>query len=85
MVICAGNDPRQLRAIARKLIEMAEGSDLQAIKEIADRLDGRCASTTERGHVPLEALSDGELFAIIRGKPFAETKRPSISPPYAAK
>jgi hypothetical protein len=31
--ICAGNDPRHLRSIARKLIEMAEGGDLQAIKD----------------------------------------------------
>jgi hypothetical protein len=31
--ICAGNDDRHLRAIARKLIEMAEGGDLQAIKD----------------------------------------------------
>jgi hypothetical protein len=71
MEICAGNDPRQLRAIARKLIEMAVGGDLQAIKEIGDRLDGKCAQVIERGDVPLEALSDGELFAIIRGEPFA--------------
>jgi hypothetical protein len=32
MEIRAGNDTRHLRAIARKLIEMAEGGDLQAIK-----------------------------------------------------
>jgi len=31
---------RHLRTIARKLIEMAEGGDLQAIKEVGDRLDG---------------------------------------------
>jgi hypothetical protein len=66
MEICAGNDPRQLRAIARKLIEMAEGGDLQAIKEVGDRLDGKCAQTIERGDVSVEVLSDLELFAIIR-------------------
>ena len=42
MEICAGNDARHLRAIARKLIEM-EGGYLQAIKEVGDRLDGKCA------------------------------------------
>jgi hypothetical protein len=42
MEICSGNDPRHLRAIARNLIEMAEGGDLQAIKEVGDRLDGKC-------------------------------------------
>jgi hypothetical protein len=67
MEICAGNDPRHLRAIARKLIEMAEGGDLQAIKEVGDRLDGKCAQVVERGDVPVEVLSDAELLAIIRG------------------
>jgi hypothetical protein len=65
--ISAGNDPRHLRAIARKLIEMAEGGDLQAIREVGDRLDGKCAQVVERGDVPVEVLSDRELFAIIRG------------------
>ena len=88
MEISAGSDPRHLRAIARKLIEMAEGGDLQAIKEVADRLDGKCAQVIERGDVSVEALSDREPFAIIPGEPFApidETCRPLISPPHAAK
>jgi hypothetical protein len=59
----AGNDPRRLRAIARKLIEMAESGDLQAIKEVGDRLDGKCAQTIECGDVSVEVLSDRELFA----------------------
>jgi hypothetical protein len=74
--IRAGSDPRRLRAIARKLIEMAEGGDLQAIKEVGDRLDGKCAQTIERGDLPVEALSDRELFAIIRGG----SGEPSIDP-----
>ena len=65
--ISGGNDPRRLRAIARKLIEMAEGGDLQAIKEVGDRLDGKCVQAIERGDVSVEVLSDAELFAIIRG------------------
>jgi hypothetical protein len=67
MEICAGNDPRHLRAIARKLIEMAEGGDLQAIKEVGDRLDGKPSQVIERGDVQVEMLTDRELFAIIRG------------------
>ena len=43
MEICAGNAPRHLRAIARKLFEKALHGDLQAIREIADRLDGKPA------------------------------------------
>ena len=75
--ICAGNDPRHLRAIARKLIEMAEGGDLQAIKEVGDRLDGKCAQVIERGDAPVEALSDRELFAIIRGVSCDQIEQPS--------
>lgn len=46
---------------------MAEGGDLQAIKEVGDRLDGKCAQVMERGDVLVEMLTDRELFAIIRG------------------
>jgi hypothetical protein len=84
MEIRAGNDPRHLRAIARKLIEMAKGGDLQAIKEVGDRLDGKCAQVIERGDVPMEALSDHELFAIIRGgslEPYNEQSCPMINGP----
>ncbi len=48
MEICAGNDPRHLRAIARKLFEKALAGDLQAIREIADRLDGKPVQAIER-------------------------------------
>ena len=50
------------------MIEMAEGGDLQAIKEIGDRLDGKCAQTIERGDVPLEMRSDSELLCDYRKK-----------------
>jgi hypothetical protein len=58
---------RCLRIIADKLTEMAEGGDLQAIKEIGDRLDGKCAQVIERGDVPYEEMTNQELMAIIRG------------------
>jgi hypothetical protein len=64
MEIRAGDDPRHLHAIARKPIEIAEGGDLQTIKEIGDRLDGKWAQIIERGEVSMEVLSDRELFAI---------------------
>jgi hypothetical protein len=44
MEIAAAQDdanPRSLRAIARKLLDRAGEGDIQAIKEIADRLDGK--------------------------------------------
>jgi hypothetical protein len=40
-IAAADGDQRGLRKIARKLIEMAEDGDMQAIKELADRTDGK--------------------------------------------
>lgn len=36
-----GDDSKALRMIAQKLIEKASEGDLQAIKELADRTDGK--------------------------------------------
>ena len=41
----AGENPKALRNIAKKLIALAEDGDMQAIKEFADRLDGKVAQT----------------------------------------
>lgn len=38
---------KKLHAIANKLYEMAAEGDMQAIKEIGDRLDGKSVATTE--------------------------------------
>ena len=45
----AGDDHRALRKIARALIAKAEDGDLAAIREVADRLDGKAvpADATE--------------------------------------
>lgn len=37
----AGEDHKALRLIAAKLIDMAASGDMQAIKELADRTDGK--------------------------------------------
>jgi hypothetical protein len=55
---------RRLRIIADKLAEKAEQCDLQAIQQIADRLDGKPAQAIERGDVPVEAMTDRQLMAI---------------------
>ncbi len=34
------DDPKSMRGIVRKLIEMAAGGDIQAIKEVFTRIDG---------------------------------------------
>jgi hypothetical protein len=58
---------RRLRIIADKLAEKAEQGDLQAIQQIADRLDGKPVQALERGDVPVDAMTDQQLMAIIRG------------------
>lgn len=45
----AGEDHKKLRTIARKLIDEAEGGDMQAIREIADRMDGKPAQAVIGG------------------------------------
>lgn len=44
------DDPKALRGLARNLLKIAAGDDgLPAIKEIADRLDGKPAQAIENG------------------------------------
>lgn len=44
------DDPKALRGLARKLLETAIKDDgLAAIKEVADRLDGKPAQAIENG------------------------------------
>ena len=43
----AGEDMKKLREIARMHIEKAVAGDMQAIKELADRLDGKPAQMLE--------------------------------------
>ena len=43
----AGEDHKKLRAIARKLLNEAEDGNMQAIREVADRLDGKPAQAVQ--------------------------------------
>lgn len=45
----AGDDSKALRLIAQKLIEKASEGDMQAIKELADRTDGKVAQAIVGG------------------------------------
>jgi hypothetical protein len=75
-------------SIADKLADKAEQGDIQAIREIADRLDGKPAQAIERSDAPLEAMTDQQLFAIIRGgsrEPVDEPSYPRICGPVPAK
>jgi len=68
----AGDSHRELRLIARNLITLARAGEpgaLQAIREIADRLDGKPKQEAEvslRTAVARE-LSDDDLAAIALG------------------
>ena len=56
-----------LRRIAAKLVEKAEEGELAAIREIADRLDGKPAQVVDRPDLPISKLSDEQLLAIAAG------------------
>jgi hypothetical protein len=81
MAIRGGNNPHRLRAIAEKLIEKAEQGDLQAIREIADRLDGKPAQLIDRGESRLETMTDAELVMIAKGGFFDAQGNTSVEPP----
>ena len=57
---------RRLRVIVEKLLERAEGGDLQAIREIFDRLDGLPVQAVERDDRQLADMTDQQLMAVIR-------------------
>jgi len=63
--IALRGDPLRLRRIADKLAALAEEGDLAAIRELADRLDGKPTQAIDRRDVPIEQLSDAELEIII--------------------
>ena len=75
-------DPHRLPRIAEKLAEKAEEGDLAAIREIADRLDGKPTQVIDRGDVSIHELSRAELHLIASGglAP-ANAPKPLLIPP----
>src|SRR6516164_11297499 len=61
------SNPVALRRIAAKLIERAAEGELAAIREIADRLDGKPIQMLDRRDIPVTEMTDAELFAIAAG------------------
>ena len=45
----AAGDKSKLRKVARSLVKKAEGGDIQAMKEVADRVDGKAAQSLTVG------------------------------------
>lgn len=48
-IAAAGEDQKALRIVAAKLLEKAAEGDMQAIKELADRVDGKVAQAIVGG------------------------------------
>jgi len=65
--IALRSHPLRLRRIAEKLTEKAEEGDLAAIRELADRLDGKPAQVIDRRDATVEELTDAELHLIASG------------------
>lgn len=62
----AEDNPRKLRRIAEKLFDQAAGGDVQAIKEVADRLDGKVAQAIVGGDEddnPVRVIKTIEIVA----------------------
>jgi hypothetical protein len=76
--IALRGDPLRLRRIAEKLAEKAEEGDLAAIRELADRLDGKPAQVIDRRDVPIEKLTDEELLHIIASGGLLEAEKPEV-------
>jgi hypothetical protein len=56
-------NPETLRKIAEKLLSMAEGGDLMAIREVADRLDGKAVQTVNATVEHTVDVGHSESFA----------------------
>jgi hypothetical protein len=76
------SNPLALRRISAKLVEKAEEGDLAAIREIADRLDGKPAQVIDRRDLPVTELTDAELLVIAAGGlPAHEETKVLLLPP----
>src|SRR6187401_3171660 len=80
--IALRGDPLRLRRIAEKLAEKAEEGDLAAIRELADRLDGKPVQVVDRRDASIDELSDAELHLIATsGLPRSEQPQALLMPP----
>jgi hypothetical protein len=70
---------RRLCIIAEKLADKAEQGDIQANRELRIDWTGKPAQAIERSDAPLEAMTDQQLFAIIRGGSCDPVDEPSYA------
>ena len=59
-------DAERLRRIAEKLLAMAEDGDLQAMREIGDRLDGKPSQALDLGSDPDRPVISKVVREIVR-------------------
>jgi len=79
----AGEDMKKLREIARVHIARCEAGDMQAIKELADRLDGRPAQILEHSGPdsnPIDALATKIVNEIVYMPPRTKSSRSRTCP-----
>ena len=82
--IALKRDPLRLHRIAERLADKAEAGDLAAIREIADRLDGKPTQVVDCPDVPAEKLTDAELnYIASRALRDAEGRKVLLIPPAA--
>ena len=61
----AGEEHKELRLIARALIAEAKTGNIQAIREFADRSDGKVPNEAKIELGPLDGLSEDELRSTL--------------------
>ena len=73
----AGEDHKALRRVARKLIENAEAGDIRAIRELADRLDGKPIQAVDANvDVSTDPLAELIEYVNENGKRAVDFARP---------
>ena len=77
--------PHSLRRTVDRLVDGAEEGNLQYIREIADRLDGRPVQMIDRRELPLNELTDEELLVIASGERIEDELEMKVIPPMPSK
>ena len=68
-IAAAGENHKALRKVAKALLEQAEGGDIRAIRELADRLDGKPLQAVEASmDAPGDTLQAVMDWVAINGK-----------------
>ena len=76
-IAAAGEDHKALRRVARALIKKAEDGEIQAIRELADRLDGKPIQAVDANvDVSTDPLAELIKYVNENGKRAVDFARP---------